>query len=287
MKFDSYQRFLKSDIYKDCALLELQGKALPYEQNSDMQQCDTNNNNKDTPCPVDPDSGNGFKPALKAKRKSLIPWSRLKSSIISNHKAASLSSMPSKEASFKRPLMMRKITNSITKIRSKSLDEHITNHIKQVDSQSSASIDKPVNQKSLNLCDSRNSLIANNSDSLDLSETSNVFSPSPDNNETVYGLGQLSSEPGESNQAAGTSNVFNNHNCKRDDCHFLRIVFPDHSQTVVSSSPNESLESLIQRLVDKRCLKYSAFDVFTTGNELVIVDYARMQSSFLFPPYSL
>ena len=34
MKFDSYQRFLKSEIYKECVLLELQGKPLPYQNDS-------------------------------------------------------------------------------------------------------------------------------------------------------------------------------------------------------------------------------------------------------------
>lgn len=31
MKFDSYNRFLKSDIYKDCVVAESHGKLFPYE----------------------------------------------------------------------------------------------------------------------------------------------------------------------------------------------------------------------------------------------------------------
>lgn len=66
MKFDCYQRFLKSDIYKECVSLELQGKPLPYES-------DTLTKSEDN-----------FKSSqlntIKPKKRSFIPWHRIKSS---------------------------------------------------------------------------------------------------------------------------------------------------------------------------------------------------------------
>ena len=66
MKFDCYQRFLKSDIYKECVTLELQGKPLPYESDGQTK------------------SEENFKTSqlntIKPKKRSFIPWHRIKSS---------------------------------------------------------------------------------------------------------------------------------------------------------------------------------------------------------------
>ena len=35
MKYDSYPRFLKSDLYKDCIRNEMEGKATSYSKNSE------------------------------------------------------------------------------------------------------------------------------------------------------------------------------------------------------------------------------------------------------------
>lgn len=37
MKFDSYNRFLKSDIYKECATAENSGKMFPFEDDIDEE----------------------------------------------------------------------------------------------------------------------------------------------------------------------------------------------------------------------------------------------------------
>lgn len=275
MKFDSYQRFLKSDIYKECALLEIQGKPLPYSLSDDnSNQCDNSKDNGGGGSGGSSSTATPTNTKVSKKRKSIIPWPRFKASI--NNKAASLSSMPSshKELSFKRPMMMRKITNSITKIRSKSLDDHLTNHVKHHPDAHSNSVDKAVpNQKSLNLGDSRTSLVPNSNDSIDLSDSNNVFSPSPDNKE-MSRLASISVEstefqapPVTNTNPVNTSSF--NHNCNRDNCHFLRIVFPDRSQTVVPSTPNKTIDSLLRRLIEKRSLKYLAYDVFVTGDDKV------------------
>jgi len=306
MKFDSYQRFLKSDIYKECVLLELQGKPLLYEESA----TETGSAAPSDAATAQPEVKS------KSKRKSLIPWARIKNSITSNNKAASLSSMPShKESSFKRPMMMRKITNSITKIRSKSLDDHIVNHINHQAGKhhssgsggqdgaqvpASAAVDKVVQgQKSLNLGDSRSSLLTQTtsgrggsvahhhqgSDSLDLSDNNNVFSPSPDNSREGAPMSRVASNE-ESNTSAEQSPINSasgfNHNCNRDNCHFLRVVFPDRSQTVVPSTPNETIETLLRRLLEKRALQYLAYDVFITGgDDKVSFNYFRFKSDLI------
>jgi len=40
MKLDSYTRFLKSNMYKDCIMSEMEGKSIPYTK---QQQMSTNN----------------------------------------------------------------------------------------------------------------------------------------------------------------------------------------------------------------------------------------------------
>ena len=38
MKYDSYTRFLKSNMYKDCIMSEMEGKSLPYTKQQQQQQ---------------------------------------------------------------------------------------------------------------------------------------------------------------------------------------------------------------------------------------------------------
>jgi regulator of G-protein signaling len=41
MKLDSYTRFLKSNMYKECIMSEMEGKSIPYTKS--IQQPSTNN----------------------------------------------------------------------------------------------------------------------------------------------------------------------------------------------------------------------------------------------------
>jgi regulator of G-protein signaling len=44
MKLDSYTRFLKSNMYKDCIMSEMEGKSIPYTKQT--QQTPVNNDER-------------------------------------------------------------------------------------------------------------------------------------------------------------------------------------------------------------------------------------------------
>lgn len=53
----------------------------------------------------------------------------------------------------------------------------------------------------------------------------------------------------------------------RDGCTLTRVIFPDKATTVVNTTTGESIRALISRLLDKRSLKLTSFDVFAAKNE--------------------
>lgn len=69
MKFDSYPRFIKSELYKECLLREMAGEELPYQGDA---QLTPNINKGETPS-----RGKLKKSRSDAddcRRKSLLPW---------------------------------------------------------------------------------------------------------------------------------------------------------------------------------------------------------------------
>ena len=38
MKFDSYPRFLKSDVYRQCLVAEMEGVPLPFEEEEEVRE---------------------------------------------------------------------------------------------------------------------------------------------------------------------------------------------------------------------------------------------------------
>lgn len=60
MKFDCYQRFLKSSMFKECMIREMQGQPLLYQGQAQAEDSASNDKQK-------------LSGELK-KRKSLIPW---------------------------------------------------------------------------------------------------------------------------------------------------------------------------------------------------------------------
>jgi len=53
----------------------------------------------------------------------------------------------------------------------------------------------------------------------------------------------------------------------KDGCTLTRVIFPDKATTVVNTTTGESIRALISRLLDKRSLKLTSFDVFSAKGE--------------------
>lgn len=73
MKFDSYPRFIKSELYKECLLRELAGEELPYSRSSESSSPPKGDGENS------PNRGKLKKSRSDAedcRRKSLLPWHR-------------------------------------------------------------------------------------------------------------------------------------------------------------------------------------------------------------------
>lgn len=212
MKFDCYQRFLKSEVYKECVTLELQGKSLPYETDAQME------------------SEEAFKTSqlntIKPKKRSFIPWHRLKTSKAEKQQLKQLSA---KQTYVRKP--------------------NATNL-------------KPRPHSAYDLT-SNSSLSANRSDVT--GSQSSIASSEP--------IGKQNAILSKSRESINKLNGFpalNGHHCHDDNCHLFRVILPDHSQAVVPLMEGQKIGQMIEKLLQKRSLNYSAFDVFVTGSEKVI-----------------
>ena len=50
-------------------------------------------------------------------------------------------------------------------------------------------------------------------------------------------------------------------------CTLTRVIFPDKATTVVTTNTGESIRALISRLLEKRSLRLTSFDVFSTASQ--------------------
>ncbi|PSN42008.1 hypothetical protein C0J52_08253 [Blattella germanica] len=191
MKFDSYPRFLKSELYKDCLVRELSGRELPFPGGDDL---DTG---LQLHAPVDNNNGHSKlkksrSDAEDRRRKSLLPWNR--------------------------------------KNRSKSKDRGESEYNKLRMLQQKRDTEDTVSVRS-DVTSSRSSLA-----SWDLALRGSFSRQS------------VTSGEGES--------------C----CTLCRVILPDGATTVVQTRSSECVRDLVLRLLDKRGLHYSAFDVFAGTN---------------------
>ena len=58
-------------------------------------------------------------------------------------------------------------------------------------------------------------------------------------------------------------------------CTLTRVIFPDKATTVVNTTTGESIRALISRLLEKRNLRLTSFDVFITKSEAKPVDLSE------------
>lgn len=190
MKFDSYPRFLKSELYKECLVRELSGQELPFPGGDDLDTGLQLHTTADSP---------GHSKLKKSRsdaedrrRKSLLPWHR--------------------------------------KNRSKSKDRGESEYNKLRMMQQKRDTEDTVSVRS-DVTSSRSSLA-----SWDLALRGSFSRQS------------VTSGEGES--------------C----CTLCRVILPDGATTVVQTRSSESIRDLVLRLLDKRGLHYSAFEVFDGTN---------------------
>ena len=58
-------------------------------------------------------------------------------------------------------------------------------------------------------------------------------------------------------------------------CTLTRVIFPDMATSVVSTNTGESIRALISRLLDKRNLKLTSFDVLFTSKDSKPLDLSE------------
>ncbi|XP_021917974.1 regulator of G-protein signaling loco isoform X3 [Zootermopsis nevadensis] len=191
MKFDSYPRFLRSELYKECLVRELSGQELPCAGGDDLDAGLQLHSTGESPNHSKLKKSRSD--AEDRHRKSLLPWHR--------------------------------------KNRSKSKDRGESEYNKIRMLQQKRDTDDTVSVRS-DVTSSRSSLA-----SWDLALRGSFSRQS------------VTSGEGET--------------C----CTLCRVILPDGATTVVQTRSSESIRDLILRLLDKRGLHYSAFEVFD-GNSV-------------------
>ncbi|CAK9794592.1 Regulator of G-protein signaling loco [Anthophora plagiata] len=211
MKFDSYPRFLRSDLYRRC--VETGSTIIGVED------CDLNLTSS---------------PSVKLKkshsdaedrcRKSILPWNRKNRSKSKDRGESEYNKAPN---------------------RNETIYKSFTTMKREVEGNN--------NDDSISISSSRSSLA-----SWDLALRQSFHKHS------------LSSYEGQSNE---TKEV-------RAKCTGLcRVILPDGSTTVVPTSQTESIKDVVTRLLDKRALRYSNYDVLILATDETIE--AKYPSSVL------
>ncbi|KAG5332885.1 RGS protein, partial [Acromyrmex heyeri] len=202
MKFDSYPRFLRSELYRAC--LEA-GSAVV-----DTEDCDLHLTSS---------------PSVKLKkshsdaedrcRKSLLPWNRKNRSKSKDRGESEYNKTPSRSET---------IYKSFTVIKRETEGNN--------------------NEDTVSISSSRSSLA---SWDLALRQSFNKHS--------------VSSYDGQTNEKKDA----------RSKCTGLcRVILPDGSTTVVTTSQTESIKDVVTRLLDKRALRYSNYDVLILATDEMV-----------------
>nr|XP_027229430.1 uncharacterized protein LOC113821163 isoform X2 [Penaeus vannamei] len=188
MKFDSYSRFLKSNLYKDCVSRDIRGQTLPYPGDETLDP-DLRIVQEDSHVKLKKSKSD----ADERRRKSLLPW----------HRKDRSKSKDRGEAEYRRRKKMGQRNPSES---------------------SSVRSDMSGSRTSLNSSDIALGRRAVSKESLTSGE-----------------LGSLSGSEG---------------------CNRCRVILPDLSNSVVAVRPGESIQGLLTRLLERRGISYSTFDVY-------------------------
>ena len=201
MKFDSFSRFLKSDLYKESLVAEMSGKPLPFERIEKDPLL--NIGITSTPLVSSSSASLGRKSQDNSRRRSILPsWGNLR------------------------------------KDRSKSKDRETSSESNNKTSHR----DKLKKTKTTPFGDQYHSMTS-------LTSTGNTEA-------RLEAEGHLDTT-NESDEAASTAG----------NCALARVILPDKATTVVQTRSGETIRSMVARLLEKRALRYTSFDVFVTNSE--------------------
>ena len=230
MKFDSFSRFLKSDLYKESIMAEMAGKPLPM---------DTSHTSKDTN--VSMESSNNLD--MKDVKKKL----------------SSQNSGSSESGSRRRSLLpsWHNLKVGGDGSRSKSKDREY------LESRGKAAMAAAVFKKTASSAIGRAS-------SNSTSNNNNVVSQDDKTSNNVVCGYTSSGSNAEQLDTTGESKISNqgqelDDKEEKDACSLARVILPDKATTVVQTKVGETIRSLVARLLEKRGLRYTSFDVFPTN----------------------
>lgn len=238
MKFDSYQRFLKSDLYRECLQKELKGEKLPRYGESSSDAGDEG------------PSDSQLKPKSEQtpKRRSLSLWPK----ISSKAKATKFKNRSSK-------LSLNRKSLSQT---SSPPPPH----------KNIASLKPPATSTSLTMNTTTSSSLKENlkgpstsTQQLSNKETLSPSSVYPEATTEQHHL--LTCSPSATESEPSTSQSQENN--KKTTCQMVRVVLPDRSTAVVKTMPGKTIGEVLYKLLDKKNMRYSCFDAFATGTPKV------------------
>ncbi|KAM7353118.1 regulator of G protein signaling family member locomotion defects [Cochliomyia hominivorax] len=199
MKFDCYQRFLKSDIYKQSLQAEKKGKPLPYSGENLDELLKTTNFSESASSKLKKSASNAEE---GRRRRSLLPWHRK-----ANHARS-------------------KSRDRIANEKSNNENNHMLTAVSAAPStKSQLTVSDNIWKQSVSLHGSKSSLAS--------------FEAIP--------VGELNSN-------------------------FCRVKFPDGATTITQLKDNETVAQMVERLFEKRNIKYQFYDVSITGPPLKAVN---------------
>ena len=223
MKFDSFSRFLKSDLYKESLMAEMAGKPLPMDTTSTKEynvaeepnSVDTKDSKKKLASQNSGSSESG-------RRRSLLPsWHNLKvGGDGSRSKSKDRDHSESRGKASLAAAVFKKTASSAMGRASSNATAN-TNATSQENK-----------LKNLDRCEPTSSV--SNTDQLDTTVESKTSTQSQEDDE-------------------------------KDGGSLARVILPDRATTVVQTKSGETIRSLVARLLDKRGLRYTSFDVFPTN----------------------
>ena len=224
MKFDSFSRFLKSDLYKESLVAEMSGKPmLPFERGIEK----------------DPLLDIGTGATISGQTNAGGPATSTQS----------IASLGRKSQDNTRRRSILPSWGNLRKDRSKSKDRGETS------SESNNKIshrDKLKKTKTTPLGDQYHSMTSLTS----AGGGGGGGGGGEVRVEIMDGHLDTTNESDEAASAAGGGN-----------CALARVILPDKATTVVQTRPGETIRSMVARLLEKRALRYTSFDVFVANSE--------------------